>query len=265
MVGGAGMPAYRDMVDRSIPPLTTASTSDAGLTTHLVTAAAVTRAGATQLDSIAAQTRTISAAAPAARTAADQRAVLTALRGQMAQASQVVQTTQQQASSAATQIRTLKYPNDAPTSSSPDDQILDDTNPAGAGQVQAVDFNQDGPQPPPGPQPFLPAYEQALAAPPAPPPPSGPPLPFSPPQNSPAPAPPQFSPACQTAAAQQQEDQVKKILADMGKGAVLGGLAGVTVDGVGALPGMIAGGAIGGIGGVIDWATSSNPLPPQCR
>jgi hypothetical protein len=248
MAGGAGMPAYRAMVDRAIPPLTTASTSDAGLTTHLVTAAAVTNAGATQLDGIAAHTRTISAAAPAARTAADQRAILTALRGQLSQASQVVQTTQQQAGAAAAQIHSLQYPKDG----------------AQSGRVQAVDFNQDGPQPPPGTQPFLPAYEQALTAPPAPPP-SGPPLPFSPPQNPPAPAPPQFSPACQTAAAQQQEDQMKKILADVGKGAVLGGLAGVTVDGVGALPGLIAGGAIGGIGGVIDWATSSNPLPPQCK
>jgi hypothetical protein len=47
--------------------------------------------------------------------------------------------------------------------------------------------------------------------------------------------------------------------------AVLGGLAGVTVNGVGARPGLIAGGAIGGIGGVIDWATSPNLLPPECR
>ena len=100
MAGGSGMPAYREMVDRSIPPLSTASTSDAGLTTQLTTAAAVTNAGATRLDSIAAQTRTISAAAPTARTAAEQRAILTALRGQMQQASQVVQTTQQQAGAA---------------------------------------------------------------------------------------------------------------------------------------------------------------------
>jgi hypothetical protein len=264
MAGGAGMPAYRAMVDRSIPPLTTASTSDAGLTTQLVTAAAVTKAGATQLDAVAAQTRTLSAAAPAARTAADQRAILTALRAQMQQASQVVQTTQQQAGAAANQIETLKYPNDNPAER-PDDQILGDTDPAGAGRVQAVDFKQDGPQPTPGPQPFLPAYEQALTAPPAPAPPSGPPQPFSPPQTPPVPPAPLFSPACQAAAAQQQDDVVKKILADMGKGAVLGGLAGVTVDGVGALPGLIAGGAIGGIGGVIDWATSSNPLPPQCK
>jgi hypothetical protein len=264
MAGGAGMPAYRAMVDRSIPPLTAASTSDAGLTTQLTSAAAVSKAGATQLDTVAAQTRAISAAAPAARTAADQRVVLTALRGQMQQASQVVQTTQQQAGAAATQIHSLKYPNNKPADG-PDDQILGDTDPASAGRVQAVDFKQDGPQPTPGPQPFLPAYEQALTAPRAPAPPSGPPQPFSPPQTPPVPPAPLFSPACQAAAAQQQDDVVKKILADMGKGAVLGGLAGVTVDGVGALPGLIAGGAIGGIGGVIDWATSSNPLPPQCK
>jgi hypothetical protein len=112
---------------------------------------------------------------------------------------------------------------------------------------------------------FLPAYEQALTEPGPAVPPSGPPLPFSPPQNSPAPSPPQFSPACQAAITQQQEDQEKKILADIGKGAVAGGLAGVTLDGVGALPGLISGGAIGGIGGVIDWATSPNPLPPACK
>jgi hypothetical protein len=126
MAGGSGMPAYREMVDRSIPPLTTASTSDAGLTTHLTTAAAVTNAGAAQLDSIAAQTRTISQAAPTARTAAQQRAVMTALRAQMQQASQVVQTTQQQAGAAATQIRTLQYPKDAPASSGDGVQAMDD-------------------------------------------------------------------------------------------------------------------------------------------
>lgn len=72
------------------------------------------------------------------------------------------------------------------------------------------------------------------------------------------------SQACEDAIAQQQKDVLKKILADMGKGAALGGLAGVTVDGVGALPGAIVGGGLGGIGGVIDWATSPNKLPTQC-
>lgn len=84
--------------------------------------------------------------------------------------------------------------------------------------------------------------------------------------TTPAPSPaPLFSPACQAAVSQQQDDTLKKILADVGKGAAVGGLAGVTVDGVGALPGLIAGGAIGGIGGVIDWATSPNPLPSACK
>jgi hypothetical protein len=182
MAGGAGMPAYREMVDRAIPPLTTASTSDAGLTTQLVTAAAVSKAGATQLDGIAAQTRTISAAAPAARTAADQRAILTALRGQLQQASQVVQTTQLQAGAAATQIRSLKYPKDAPGSSGDAVQGLDDTivggRPAGTPLVQAAGFGQGGapldpapapaPLPPnqPGTAPFLPAWEQSVGVPP---------------------------------------------------------------------------------------------------
>jgi hypothetical protein len=149
-------------------------------------------------------------------------------------------------------------------------RVVNGGQPGGGGQVQAVDFNQDGPQPPPGPQPFLPQYEQVLTAAPAPPP-SGPSLPFSPPQSRPAPAPPAapapppVTAACQRALDQQQDELVQTILKDVGKGAVLGGMAGVTVDGVGALPGLIAGGAIGGIGGVIDWATSAHPLPPECK
>jgi hypothetical protein len=235
MAGGAGMPAYREMVDRSIPPLTTASTSDAGLTTHLVTAAAVTQAGATRLDSIAAQTRTISAAAPTARTAADQRAVLTALRGQMAQASQVVQTTQRQAGAAATQIRSLKYPKDAPASSGDGVQALDDTivdgQRAGTPLVQAAGFGRGGapldpgpapvppqPQPPapaPGgspPQPFLPAWQQALTGPPAPPPPA-PPVSL-PAGGSPPPPPPQPLGQCVR----------QRVVPDLGKHMVSDGL-----------------------------------------
>jgi Domain of unknown function (DUF4226) len=126
MAGGAGMPGYRDMVDRAIPPLTTASTSDAGLTRQLTTAAAVTSAGATRLDSVAAQTRTVSAAAPTARTAADQRAILTALRGQLQQAAQVVHTAQQQAGGVASEIRALQYPKGAPASTGDGVSPLDD-------------------------------------------------------------------------------------------------------------------------------------------
>jgi hypothetical protein len=114
MAGGAGMPAYRASVDRGIPPLTTASSSDAALTTQLTSAQAVSAAGASRMEAIAAQTRSITAVAPMAQSASAQQAVITALRNQIAQAQQVVNTTQQQASATASQINTLQYPKDAP-------------------------------------------------------------------------------------------------------------------------------------------------------
>jgi len=261
MAGGSGMPAYREMVDRSIPPLTTASTSDAGLTTQLTTAAAVTNAGATRLDSIAAQTRTISAAAPTARTAADQRAVLTALRAQMQQASQVVQTTQQQDGAAATQIRTLQYPKDAPGSSGGGVQALDDTivdgQPAGTPLVQAAGFGRGGapldtapapvppqPQPPeatPGgspPQPFLPAWQQALTGQPGPPQ-SAPPLPL-PAGGSPPPPPPPLGQCVK-----------QKVVPDLGKHMVSDGFADGLAGGLGgATGGAIVTPELGGAGGI---------------
>jgi type II secretory pathway pseudopilin PulG len=123
---GEGIPAYRDMVERAVPPLHTAAGSDTHLATHITSAVAVDQAGATRLDAIAANTRQLSAAAPGANTASQQRAILTALRGQLQQASQVVQTTQQQGNSTATAIRDLKYPKDTPGSSGDGIQALDD-------------------------------------------------------------------------------------------------------------------------------------------
>lgn len=114
MAGGSRLPSYRDMVDRLIPPLMTASTSDAGLTAQVVDAAAVTKAGGERLDAIAAQTRATTQAAAGARTPAAQRAILAALRGQLQQVSDVVQTTQQQGGATAAQIRSLRYPKEAP-------------------------------------------------------------------------------------------------------------------------------------------------------
>jgi hypothetical protein len=194
------------------------------------------------------------AIAPMSNSAAGMRLMVSTMDAHVAAMQQQVSTTSTQNQALSTRLRVVAQGYRGQGG------MVDGAQPAG-GQVQAVDFSQDGPQPPPGPQPFLPTYEQALTAPAAAPP-SGPPLPFSPPQSPP---PPPVSPACQAAVNQQQNDLVKKILADMGKGAVVGGLAGVTVDGVGALPGLISGAAIGGIGGVIDWATSPNPLPQQCK
>jgi hypothetical protein len=101
---------------------------------------------------------------------------------------------------------------------------------AHGGQVQAADFKQGPPPPPPTP-----------------------------------PAPPPVSAACESAIEQQQQDVIKKFLKDVGKGALVGGGAGVFADGVGVLPGALAGAALGGLGSVIDWATSPNPLPPECK
>jgi hypothetical protein len=265
MAGGAGVPAYRDMVlDRAVPPLNTAATSDAGLSTHLLTAATVTDAGAARLDSIAAQTRTISAAAPGARTAADQRAVLAALRGQMTQASQVVQTTQQQAGAAATQLRSLKYPKDAPASSGDGGvHALDDTivggQPVRTPVVRAAGFGAGGapldtapaqPQPPapaPGgspPQPFLPAWQQALTSPPAAPPPA-PPLPL-PAGGSP---PPPRPPLGQCVRQRVVPDLGRHMISDGFSDGLAGGLGGATggaivtpeLGGLGGIPGFVLG------------------------
>jgi hypothetical protein len=258
MAGGSGMPAYRAMVDRAIPPLTTASTSDAGLTTHLVTAAAVSNAGAARLDSIAAQTRTISQAASAARTAADQRAILTALRGQLSQASQVVNTTQQQAGAAATQIHSLKYPSGNPADGV---QGLDDTvvngRPADAPLVQAVGFGQGGAplDPPPGvssggssPQPFLPTWQEAVAAPPGPPQPA-PAVPL--PAGGSPPGPPQPFGDCFHD--HMVPDLGEHMVSDGFEGGLTGALAGASggavltpeVGGAGGIPG----GVLGFVGG----------------
>lgn len=110
MTGGSGMPAYRELVDRTVPPLMTASTSDAELTAQLMVAGGATRAGAERLDLIADQIRAITLDAQTSRSPAAQRAVLTALRSQLQQADQIVRGTQQQGTAVAARIRALRYP-----------------------------------------------------------------------------------------------------------------------------------------------------------
>ena len=113
-MSGIGIRSYQAMSDGSVPPLTTAATSDTSLAAHVTTVAAVTQAGAARMDQISATTSAISEAAPMATSAAGQRLILTALRSQVSQASQVVQSTQQQASALAGQVRGLEYPKDTP-------------------------------------------------------------------------------------------------------------------------------------------------------
>jgi hypothetical protein len=113
-LSGVGTTSYGEMADRAVPPLTTSATSDTRLVTHMTTAAAITQAGAARMEQIVAQTSAIAKVAPMAKSNADQRVILTALRSQVAQASQMVQATQQQASALAGQLRDLQYPKDAP-------------------------------------------------------------------------------------------------------------------------------------------------------
>jgi hypothetical protein len=126
-LSGSGVDGYQSVVERSLPALSTGAGSDTTLAGHLGTAAAATRAGAIRIDDIAARVQAIARVAPAARSAADQRVVLTALRSQLSEASQVVQAGQQQASGIASEVKSLKYPKDSPQSP--------------GGGVQAVDYD----------------------------------------------------------------------------------------------------------------------------
>jgi hypothetical protein len=86
-------------------------------------------AAANSADAIAAQTHPTSRAPATASTPAGRRAILAALRSQLSQASDVVSSTNQQASGLAGQIRGLTYPHDtrggpAQSGSSPDDDPI---------------------------------------------------------------------------------------------------------------------------------------------
>jgi hypothetical protein len=115
-LSGALIAEHKSFVDQSAGTLIPAARSDATLNAHLTTAATLTQTGAARLATIAGQTQATSHAAATVSTPAGERAILTALRSQLARASQVVNSTQQQAAGLAGQIRALQYPRDTPTS-----------------------------------------------------------------------------------------------------------------------------------------------------
>ncbi|MBP1823240.1 hypothetical protein J3E61_006876 [Mycobacterium sp. OAE908] len=100
---------HRDFVTTQSQILMNASGTDAALQTQLSAAAMATEIGASHLDAIAAQTRTIAQAAETAQTPAAQRTILAALRSQVAQANEVVSAARQQAGDVAAQVRALNY------------------------------------------------------------------------------------------------------------------------------------------------------------
>jgi hypothetical protein len=121
---------HHDFVTRQTHSLSNAGRTDGALESQLSAAATAMQAGARQMDAIAAQTRAIAQAAATVQTPAAQRTVLAALRSQVAQANNVVNSTQQQAADIAAQVRALNY--------------------GSGGQIQAVGFGHgDAPQAPP--------------------------------------------------------------------------------------------------------------------
>ncbi len=139
---------HQGFARRSAGQLSAAASTDGRLGAYVSQAAALSESGARQLDVVAANTRAIAQVAATARSASAQRAVLTALRGQVAQVQDIVSTARKQAGQLATGARGLSY-GDVPLSPSPDDQIVGDDRPT-HGSVQPVD-NRTGPPAPPRP------------------------------------------------------------------------------------------------------------------
>ncbi len=131
---GCAVTAHQSVTARSSDLIGTASRSDAALAGHLTTAAAISRAGANRLDQIDRQIQTLSQRAPFARSAADQRVILTGMRGAANQTLHLVQSSLLRLDEVADQLRTLRYPKDRPggSPSSTDAKPLD--NGSGTGK-----------------------------------------------------------------------------------------------------------------------------------
>lgn len=94
---------------RSAGQLETAASTDTSFDTHLARADAVSRDGIARLDAIAAQNRSTTAIAATATSPAAERAILTALRNQVAQANEVVDGTRRRAGGLAGDTHALTY------------------------------------------------------------------------------------------------------------------------------------------------------------
>ena len=105
---------YQSFAHQSAAQLGQAAHTDTALQAHVATAAALAQTGAQRLEAIAAQTRATAQAASTATTPAAQRTILAALRSQVAQVADVVDTAKQRASGLASEIGLLGYPLDRP-------------------------------------------------------------------------------------------------------------------------------------------------------
>ncbi len=100
---------HATVVEKQNRELSIAGRTDTALESHLSRAAQIAQGGARQMDTIVAQTRSIAEVAATARTPAAEMLGLKALRAHVAQAQSVAASTQQQASQAAGEVRSLNY------------------------------------------------------------------------------------------------------------------------------------------------------------
>ncbi len=101
--------SHRSFATHQTSVLRSNANTDAALSAKLQQAAAVNQSGGARLDAITAQTRAIAALAPTAKSPAAQQAILTALRNQLSQASDVVHNAQTRSSQLAGEVRALGY------------------------------------------------------------------------------------------------------------------------------------------------------------
>lgn len=106
---GAVTSAHKRFVVDNAAALSAAGHSDKTFQRQLATAAALTQAGAQRLAAIADRTHETAGAGASATSVAAQRAVLTQLRSQLAQAAEVVDAVRQRGAGLAALVRSLQY------------------------------------------------------------------------------------------------------------------------------------------------------------
>ena len=106
---GAVIAMHQRLAVENAAALSAAGQTDKALQAHLATAAATTHAGAQRLVAIANCTHMTKGAGADAMSPAAQRAILTALRSQLAQAAEVVDSVSRRGTDLAASIRSLRY------------------------------------------------------------------------------------------------------------------------------------------------------------
>lgn len=106
---GVAAQEFQRFIAAEVAGLDRAVITDEALNTRLSASSYLAEAGAARLRAIIDTTRALVESAPAAHSAADQRAILSGLRSQVVQAREVVDSTRQQAAGLADDIRALHY------------------------------------------------------------------------------------------------------------------------------------------------------------